>query len=192
MSKELYDFNQTKEINVKNIEIDDSIIFQDRWSNDKKDGELLMSILDIGLIMPIIVRPIDNNGKKYSLVSGYRRLIAIKKIGYKQISCIIVKLSNSEAMGVFLSTNLGCKDISYKQIKSATILFRGILNDKIKEGIYTDKEIYNLKKWVTNVEKNNIPPPPPDNLPYYCDICKRKHVRGEIYKKHSYMNSEQE
>lgn len=184
MSKELHDFNQTKEINVKNIEIDDSLIFQDRWSNDKKDGELLMSILDIGLIMPIIVRPIDNNGEKYSLVSGYRRLIAIKKIGYKQISCIIINLSNSETIGVFLSTNLGCKDISYEQIKSATILFRSILNDKIKEGIYTDKESYNLKKWVTNVEKNNIPPPPPKNLPYYCYRCKRKHIRGEIYKKH--------
>ncbi len=171
-----------KEIDIKNIKIDDSISFRDRWSNDENDGALLMSILDVGLITPVIIRPI-NNSEKYSLVEGYRRFTATKKLGREKISCKIMELSDSEAMGIFVSANLGCKELSYEQIQKQTYLFRGILNEKIEKGLLSNDEIHNLNEWVDNIERTNRPPPPMTQ-PYYCSWCKRTHYRGNVYKEH--------
>jgi len=162
-----------EKISIKNIEIDDSISFRDRWSNSKADGALLMSISDVGLIIPIIVRPTNSNGK-YSLIKGYRRLTAMKKLGYEQITCEIVEMDDCEAIGVFYSSFLGCKDLSYEQIKNTVHVFRELINGDNNNG---------LNEFVDNIERNNQLPEPMTN-PYYCSWCKRNHVRGKIYKDH--------
>ncbi|MCB9220038.1 MAG: ParB/RepB/Spo0J family partition protein [Ignavibacteriales bacterium] len=58
--------------------------------------ELKKSILQNGLIQPVTVRRVTEN--KYELISGERRLRAIKEIGYKQIPSYIIVVESKEAM----------------------------------------------------------------------------------------------
>jgi ParB family chromosome partitioning protein len=58
--------------------------------------ELKKSIIANGLIQPITVRRITGN--KYQLISGERRLIAYKEIGYKDIPAYIIKVDSDEIM----------------------------------------------------------------------------------------------
>lgn len=58
--------------------------------------ELKKSILSNGLIQPITVRRTPDH--KYQLISGERRLIACKEIGYKEIPAYIIEVESDELM----------------------------------------------------------------------------------------------
>ncbi len=71
--------------------------FQPRIEFDAESlNELKKSILQNGLIQPITVRRISEN--KYELISGERRLRAVKEIGYKTIPAYIIIVESKEAM----------------------------------------------------------------------------------------------
>ncbi|MBK8946402.1 MAG: ParB/RepB/Spo0J family partition protein [Ignavibacteriae bacterium] len=71
--------------------------FQPRTEFDAEAlDELKKSILQNGLIQPITVRRISEN--KYELISGERRLRAVKEIGYKTIPAYIIVVETKEAM----------------------------------------------------------------------------------------------
>lgn len=58
--------------------------------------ELKKSILINGLIQPITVRRVQGN--RYQLISGERRLRAVKAIGYKEIPAYIIKVDSDEIL----------------------------------------------------------------------------------------------
>lgn len=58
--------------------------------------ELKKSILSNGLIQPITVRRTPEH--KYELISGERRLIACKEIGFKEIPAYIIEVESDELM----------------------------------------------------------------------------------------------
>ncbi|MFC2103545.1 ParB/RepB/Spo0J family partition protein [Bacteroidota bacterium] len=58
--------------------------------------ELKKSILSNGLIQPITVRRTPDH--KYQLISGERRLIAFREIGYKEIPAYIIQIDSDELM----------------------------------------------------------------------------------------------
>ncbi|MFZ1291698.1 MAG: ParB/RepB/Spo0J family partition protein [Melioribacteraceae bacterium] len=71
--------------------------FQPRIEFDAESlNELKKSILQNGLIQPITVRRISEN--RYELISGERRLRAVKEIGYKTIPAYIIIVESKEAM----------------------------------------------------------------------------------------------
>ncbi|MBK7979041.1 MAG: ParB/RepB/Spo0J family partition protein [Ignavibacteriae bacterium] len=71
--------------------------YQPRTEFDAESlSELKQSILQNGLIQPITVR--RNTANKYELISGERRLRAIKDIGYKTIPAYIIVVESKEAM----------------------------------------------------------------------------------------------
>lgn len=71
--------------------------YQPRTEFDAESlSELKQSILQNGLIQPITVR--RNSTNKYELISGERRLRAIKDIGYKTIPAYIIVVESKEAM----------------------------------------------------------------------------------------------
>lgn len=71
--------------------------YQPRTEFDSESlSELKQSILQNGLIQPITVR--RNTANKYELISGERRLRAIKDIGYKTIPAYIIVVESKEAM----------------------------------------------------------------------------------------------
>lgn len=61
------------------------------------------SINKYGLLCPIIVRMVSNG---YQLISGRRRLLACKNLGYKTIPAIVKNVSSDEAIEIALQENV--------------------------------------------------------------------------------------
>lgn len=72
---------------------------------------LMRSILENGLLQPIIVRMI-NNRNHYEIVAGYRRYSACKKLGWKKIPCQIVDLTDIEAFEISIVENVQRKTLN--------------------------------------------------------------------------------
>ena len=71
--------------------------YQPRFNIDQVSlDELKKSILTNGLIQPITVRRAPDH--KYQLISGERRLLACKEIGYKEIPAYIIDVASEELM----------------------------------------------------------------------------------------------
>ena len=72
---------------------------------------LMRSILEKGLLQPIIVRMI-NDKNYYEIVAGYRRYLACKKLGWKKIPCQILDLSDIEAFEISIVENVQRKTLN--------------------------------------------------------------------------------
>ena len=71
----------------------------------------MISILEKGLLQPIIVRMINDN-INYEIVAGYRRYSACKKLGWKKIPCQIVDLTDMEAFEILIVENVQRKTLN--------------------------------------------------------------------------------
>lgn len=94
------DNGNSEEVLVK-IEVDKILPnpFQPRREFELNSlDELKKSILQNGLIQPITVRRAPEEEYKYELISGERRLRAVKEIGYKTIPAYIIVVDTKEAM----------------------------------------------------------------------------------------------
>ncbi len=95
--------------------------------------ELSNSIVENGLLQPILLNKIDN--KKYQVIAGHRRLAAHRFLKYKSISAIVVsKLEEDtteykKTMAISaLVENLQRKDLD---VLETAIAFQNLLNEKI-------------------------------------------------------------
>ena len=66
------------------------------------DG-LCQSISEMGLIQPLLVRPID--GDSYQVISGHRRLLALRRLSWGRVPVRILKVSALQAARIRLSEN---------------------------------------------------------------------------------------
>jgi len=73
-----------------------------RGDLDPLEG-LMASIMESGLLEPIVVRPIDGG---YEVVAGNRRLEACRRLKFNAMPCHIVELDDREAYEVSLSENI--------------------------------------------------------------------------------------
>ena len=72
---------------------------------DDFDMELLVqSVLDYGVMFPIMVRPLENG--MYEIVSGHRRVHACEKAGIDKIPAFIRSMSRDEAVIMMVDSNL--------------------------------------------------------------------------------------
>lgn len=84
--------------------------FQPRRAADRADLErLVASVRRHGLLSPIVVRP---QGSGYELVSGQRRLLACRKLGWTDIPALIRDLDDETALDLSLSENLDRLELS--------------------------------------------------------------------------------
>lgn len=74
-------------------------------------NDLMRSIMEKGLLQPIIVR-IINDENYYEIVAGYRRYSACKKLGWKKIACQIADLTDMEAFEISIVENVQRKTLS--------------------------------------------------------------------------------
>lgn len=74
-------------------------------------NDLMRSILEKGLLQPIIVRMINNN-IYYEIVAGNRRYSACKKLGWKKIPCQIVDITDMEAFEISIVENVQRKTLN--------------------------------------------------------------------------------
>jgi hypothetical protein len=71
-----------------------------RMHNDQPVEELILSIQKYGLIEPVILRKI--NDSQFQLLSGYRRLQAVKEMGMEYISSRVIEgLEDKDAREIF-------------------------------------------------------------------------------------------
>lgn len=100
--------SQLVEINIQEIIANP---YQPRTNFDKDAlTELSQSILENGLIQPIIVRPSLNG--KYEIVAGERRFKAASMAGYQKIPCIIQEYSDLQSAQVALIENIQRENLS--------------------------------------------------------------------------------
>lgn len=97
----------------ENIKIDliDDPKFHDRTYIDPVAlEELAENIKRYGLIEPIVVRKKEDG--RFERIAGYRRLEAVKKLGWKEIPAIILDVDETTALALMLSENIHRENLS--------------------------------------------------------------------------------
>ena len=75
--------------------------------DDSDMQQLMESIKEYGVIVPILVRPNPiEGGAKYEIVSGHRRYEACKRLGIEDIPVIVRNLDDDEAILAMVDSNL--------------------------------------------------------------------------------------
>ena len=77
--------------------------------DDDKMHELVESIMMNGVLVPVTVRPIEDGA--YEMISGHRRLYAVKEIGLEKIPAIIKNYDDDEAVLAMVDSNLQREEI---------------------------------------------------------------------------------
>lgn len=77
--------------------------------DEEKLEELAASIKEHGLIQPIVLR---KAGKGYEIVAGERRWRAARKIGIKEVPCIVKELTDEENMLLAIIENMQREDLN--------------------------------------------------------------------------------
>ena len=74
---------------------------------DNEEMERLTeSIMQHGILTPIIVRPLENTTDEYEIISGHRRVMASQKAGIIEIPALVVSLDRDAAAIVLVDSNL--------------------------------------------------------------------------------------
>lgn len=77
--------------------------------DDDKMHELVESIMMNGVLVPVTVRPIDDGA--YEMISGHRRLYAVKEIGLEKIPAIVKNYDDDDAVLAMVDSNLQREEI---------------------------------------------------------------------------------
>ena len=98
---------------IKSVNIEDIIPFKDhpfKLRNGEEKEELMTSIKSNQIIEPLIVRPVLSESK-YEVISGHRRLDALKGLGINKVPVIVKDLSDEEAIIMMVDSNLKRENI---------------------------------------------------------------------------------
>lgn len=150
--------NNLKRNPVVNINIENLVPFKNhpfKLYEGERFSDMIESIKENGIIMPIIVRPVD--GQIYEILSGHNRVEAAKSAELESVPVIIREdLNDEEALLIVTETNLiqrSFTDLSHSE--RATVI--SVHHDTIKnQGRRTDliNDIENLLKNDANPSKN--------------------------------------
>ena len=97
---------------VQEINISDISDFPEhpfKVNDDDKMQEMVKSIKEYGVILPVIVRPKEDG--TYEMISGHRRKRACELAGVEQIRCIVKNLSDDEATILMVDSNIQREEI---------------------------------------------------------------------------------
>lgn len=105
--------DSTKANNTNNFELLDVqalVPYKDHCFNIKSDQELdemAESIKMLGLLQPIIVRPLGSMGNgKYEILAGHNRWYAAQRAGFSEIMAKVMVVDDATAELIMLDTNL--------------------------------------------------------------------------------------
>ena len=145
--------SEIKMISIDDITLDTTQARGGEWIEDKKDKELIASIEGIGLIYNIIVRLTNSEkyggkvSKPYVIVAGWRRFNALIRAGYNEVPCKVLELSDSDAVAMSFSENIGRKDLTESQ-KMISILnwLELLISEKYTKGTEEERKIKAIKE----------------------------------------------
>lgn len=98
---------KVEEINISSIKDFPNHPF--KVNNDEKMQEMVKSVKEYGVILPVIVRPKEDG--TYEMISGHRRKRACELAGIKQIRCIVKDLTDDEATILMVDSNIQREEI---------------------------------------------------------------------------------
>ena len=109
-TQEERDYNNAEKVQEINIsDISDFPEHPFKVNDDDKMQEMVKSIKEYGVILPVIVRPKEDG--TYEMISGHRRKRACELAGVKQIRCIVKNLSDDEATILMVDSNIQREEI---------------------------------------------------------------------------------
>ena len=76
--------------------------------DDKRMMEMVESVKEFGVMIPIIARPLEEGG--YEIISGHRRKRACELAGIEKMPVLVRKLDNDEATILMVDSNLQQRD----------------------------------------------------------------------------------
>jgi ParB/RepB/Spo0J family partition protein len=140
--------------------------------NPQELSELIKSIQEVGILHPIILRPLGQ--EKYEVVVGQRRLMAAKKLGFKTIPSVIRSLSDEEVVELNLVENIhraelsavekgqSCKELMKKYPKvypniEAVALKIGVSGTTLRSWLKLTDAPAELQKMVAPTPKLGVP-----------------------------------
>ncbi|MGD1838668.1 MAG: ParB/RepB/Spo0J family partition protein [Nitrososphaeraceae archaeon] len=96
---------------LENVDISKIKLSKYSYRRDVSIGvnELFVSIMEKGLLQPIIVR--TTNTPYYEIVAGTRRYLACKKLGWRKILCNVMELDDKDAYEISLVENIHSRSI---------------------------------------------------------------------------------
>ena len=77
--------------------------------DDERMLDMVKSVKEYGVILPIIVRPKEND--TYEMISGHRRKRACEYAGVQQVKCIVKELTDDEATILMVDSNIQREEI---------------------------------------------------------------------------------
>lgn len=87
--------------------------------DEEKIKELAQTIQTHGMIQPIVVRKLDNEGEAYEIIAGERRWRAIQLLEWENISAIIRNMNDTEIASMALIENLQREELTVIEEASA-------------------------------------------------------------------------
>lgn len=103
--------NGTAAEQVREIPLSELYPFKDHpfsVVDDKRMMEMVESVKEFGVMIPIIARPLDGGG--YEIISGHRRKHACELAGIEKIPVLVRELDNDEATILMVDSNLQQRD----------------------------------------------------------------------------------
>jgi len=110
-------------------------------------SELVESIKAVGILQPLIVRPI---GDKYEIIVGSRRFAAAKKANIKTIPAIVKEMSDDEAIVESLSENIQRGDLEIEEIANAYNTIRQLDPKRWTQSAFAGK-IGKSQEWLSAI-----------------------------------------
>ncbi|HXG05964.1 MAG TPA: ParB/RepB/Spo0J family partition protein [Nitrososphaera sp.] len=151
-----------KNIPINMIDVADENVRKDyAFGDDDQDKLIKEHLAKFDLLQPVVVR-FDRKDKRYKLLIGRRRLLALNARGENMIPAVVTKLEGAEAEAASLFENLIRKDLS--PLEKARMVKR--LVDSSKSGIAGVSAKYGLPKstiseWLSIL---TLPPVLQDNI----------------------------
>src|SRR3989338_3138774 len=106
---------EVKKMEISNISLEKIVPSKTNPRKNFDDGQmkdLTESIKQRGILQPILVRPIGENGNRmFEIIAGERRFRAAKSAGLTEIPAIQKELSDSEVMEEQVIENLQRSDL---------------------------------------------------------------------------------
>jgi len=96
--------NTTTNIAIANLHPFEGLPYQVR--DDAEMDALVESIRELGILTPLIVRPLEDVPMEYEVISGHRRLHAAQKAGIVEVPAIVHAISREEAAIQLVDSNL--------------------------------------------------------------------------------------
>lgn len=93
---------------MKNVKLEKLHSFKNhpyKVQDNEAMAELKESMLQVGLLNRIIVRPLENTEDEYEIIAGHRRVCAAKEIGMKELPAIVYQIDRDEATVLMVDSN---------------------------------------------------------------------------------------